>query len=491
MQISQIDSTKTNFEEGSITRNGVVLPEEHPEDPSLYKVHFGRKTTDEVNGIEEGVWCINGINPFTRYLDINNTPISYGSYTPLQPYTPVTVTMSNGGRGMPTITGFAKTNTSIPDPENRNELHVLHKSPRGSMIAIDDNNGTVQIIHKKGETSIILGDDTISMEISNGDKSGKKADTFFSLSRGSFLWKMRDATMKFDESGFYVGDDDDSSYFKVTKDGIELHGNEYVKTTAKETVTMMSKEMTLEGTKDMSVRSSHLRVSGTQLLNLTGGSIGIEAIFSAQIKAMHISTKAQILHTVDTPNRLTRIPIYDIKTVGVYSEKSSVHTVKTSTWALGSSLIAADGLILTNMGYGNALSNSNYNIGLATTTTQEGVLIKTTTTMITKETSIAATNRVLTDTLAGTAKPAQEARGNFAKAKDKNNTKTINSVITTKLAKIESVMEAVSTVPNLVASAQSSLYRGNALGKNKSINLNLADSTGNNLTLKNNNSTFK
>ncbi len=441
----------------AVIRHGIILPDKHPTDPSLLKVYFGDKTANSDGTITGGIWCINGMGSYTRFLDINNTPISYGSFIPLLPWTPVKVSFANGGQSSPEIVGFTKTNTSIPDPDNVDNLHVIHKSPNGSMIAVDNKTGNVQIAHKKGEASIVLADDIISMEVSTGgDKSGKKTDTSFSLSKGTFQFKTRDGVMKFDESGFFVGNDGDGAYLKITKDGIEMHATNFIKASAKETLTFMGKEITLEGTKDVSLRANQMRIAGTQLMNINGGHISMEAIFNVRIKGQHIGTEADILHTTDAPVRLTNIPTLDVKNVGIYAEKSTTHTVATEAWALGASTIYADGVILTNMGFGTSVSNASHTNGTAATTiavTANKLLTKATTM---KEGAIAASLRVLTDTMAGTAKTSQEATGNKSNARDKDDEQTLNTAIMNKRDKTDAAMDSVSTVSNLLKPAERS-----------------------------------
>jgi hypothetical protein len=310
-------------------------------------------------------------------------------------------------------------------------------------------------MHNKGETSVVLADDVISMEVSTGKNSGKQSDTSMTMSKGSFVFKLKDATMKFDESGFFVGSDGESSYFKVTKDGIELHGESFVKGTAKEVVTMQGKTVTISGSKDLSLKSNHLRLSGTQLLNLTGSHIGIEAIFNVRLKGQHIGTEATILHTTDAPARITNIPIQDVKTVGVYSEKSSTHNIKTSVYALKSGQVFSEGQTLVNSGMGSILAEGAYTAGKTTT----GLMVEATkalTTLTTlKNSGMAAAGNILVKELGGSADAAQGPSSKKADAKDKKDNQSINSIIATENIQIDAKMNTVTIAPTVLANTYS------------------------------------
>jgi hypothetical protein len=263
--------------------------------------------------------------------------------------------------------------------------------------------------------------------------------------------------MKFDESGFSIGNDDGGSYMRLTKDGLELHGEEFVKFTSKEGVSLQGKEVTIEGTKDASVRSNHLRLSGTQLTSIKGVQIELEAMYNVQLKGIHIGFQAAAKLTEVTPLKQQMISGMHVKTCGVYAEQSSLHAIKTGTFALGAGTIGMDGNIISNAGLGKSVSSSTYSSGQASATALQSGLAVAGTVLLTKEPGVSAANQVLTNSMAGAAKPAQEPTGNVSKAKDKKDKQSMNSVAATRFTKTNSLMEKFSIVPNLVTMSRTAL----------------------------------
>jgi hypothetical protein len=201
----------------AVMRTGVVLDKKHPTDPSLYYVHFGSKTANADGRLDGGIWCNNAISGFTRYRDANNQTHTYGSYTPIHPGAPVNVLMTNNGKGNPNIIGFQSTNTSVPDVENVNDLYVLGQSSNGSSIEIDDKVGAIRLIYAKGKTVFSLSDEVVTLELTDGESSGRKANTGLFMRKGGVTFKNLDSTLSFDETGLTVSFDDGGTVMKITK----------------------------------------------------------------------------------------------------------------------------------------------------------------------------------------------------------------------------------------------------------------------------------
>jgi hypothetical protein len=141
----------------------------------------------------------------------------------------------------------------------------------------------------------------------------------------------------------------------------------------------------------------------------------------------------------------------------VMAFKNATHTIKTGTFAVGSSSFLMDGNVVSNSGMGEANASvtfSNTSNAIEATHTALGTLA---TTLLTKQAGISGTNKVLADTIAGTSEPAQEPSGNAGGAKDKNDTKSYGSVASSKYVKKNMVMEKFSTVPNLVYKSKTNL----------------------------------
>ena len=444
---------------GAVLKQGIVLPKEHASDPNLVFVHFGDSTANPDGRLDGGIWCHNMISGFVRFRDILNTPHSYGAYTPLLPYTPVMVLMGAGGAGIPMIIGFAPTNTNMPDPENRNELHVVSQSPKGSLISMDDKSGNIQLLYNKGTSAIVMGESIIDIAITDGDKSGRKANTTFTMNKGSFEFRLRDSTMKFDESGFFINFDDDEnkggSYVKITKKGIELHGEEYVKFTSKEQVTMKGSKMTLQGTKDASLNANHLKVGGKQLTSITGAQIDIRSTWTVQLTGLHVGLRAFTLLREVAPMKEGIYSAFSTVQTKMNAMKSTNHSIKTSTYALGSSMILQDGTVLSNMGLGESVSSA---ITKSTKKTADGVyeaFKKVFTAFLLKTAPISASQKIIADKIAGTSEPAQNSSGSSANAEPlkgtKRDKKSFATVAASSFSRKNTISEAFSTVSPFIS----------------------------------------
>jgi len=447
--------------QGSIVKQGVVLPIEHDSDPNLIYVHFGDKTANIDDRLDSGIWCHNMLNNYVRYKDILNNPVSYGSHTPILPYTPVMVTMGSLGAGIPMITGFAPTNTNTPDPENRNELHVVSETPKGSIIAIDDKAGNIQLLYEKGNSSIVMGNQAIALEVTKGETSGKTGDTGIFISRGSIEFKLRDSTMKFDETGFSIGFDDSGSYVKINKKGIELHGEDFNKLTSKEQVTVKGSKMTLQGTKDASLSGNQVKVGGKQLTNITGAQIDIRSVFTVQLTGLHVGLRGFAMIREVSPIKESVHPMFDTKLVGISAITAVSHAVLAPAVSIGATTIMRDGIVLSNMGLGLSTATALTTSTLATAEALHEAFVITFTLMLTKVAPVSAANKILADLIAGTSEPAQEPSGFVSNAKDKKDKKTYGTVAATKYAAKKTLMEKYSTVSNLVAASKTALLNAN------------------------------
>jgi hypothetical protein len=432
-------------------RSGVVLDKKHPTDPNLYYVHFGSKTANADGRLDGGIWCNNAIGGFTRYRDANNQPYSYGSYTPIHPGAPVNVLMSNNGKGNPTIIGFQSTNTSVPDIENVQDLYILGQSPNGSSIEIDDKVGAIRMIHNKGATVFSLADEIATLEITDGEGSGRKANTGIFMRKGAIVFKNQDSTLSFDETGLTMSFDDGGTSVKITKKGVVMEGMELFKVNSKEQISMKGTKLTLEGTKDASLSASELKVGGKQLTNITGSQISIESMFAISLKSMAINLWAWTKLSEFAPLKDTNIMMAENKTVGSYAEASGMHSVTTGTFNVGAGAVNLDWNVSTNSGMGVSASSSQYSSTKSTMVATHTALTSLGTTMLVKNAGMAAANKVIADLLAGSSEAALEPSGNAGNAKDKNDTKSYGSVAATKFLKNKYIMEKYSIAPNLIA----------------------------------------
>jgi hypothetical protein len=434
----------------SILRTGIVLPRKHPTDPSLYYVAFGEKTNDVNGRLENGVWCSNGITPYTRFRDANNNPVTYGSFIAIQPYTPVNVLMAGGGSGISTIIGFPPTNTSVPSIENRDNMHIVSQTPGGSLIEMDDTTRSIKLIANKGTSAISIADDLLELSLLKDKESSKEEHTGIRLRKGGFIINLPDSRFQFDETGLSISFDGGGTAVRIDKNGINFEGMDTFKVVANEQVSLKGSKMTLEGVKDASLSANELKVGGKQLTSITGSQINIESIFGTTLKSNALNFWALTKIQENAAMKDSTILGMDVRTAAVIADSAPSYNITTNAFAVASSFIGLDSNIMTNMGMGKAIASPTYfSCKSATTTTHIGFTMVGSQLLL-KNPLNASMNKLLADTIAGTSEPAQEKSGIISGVRDKNDKKSFNSVASNKINKNNEVMEKYCVVPRLV-----------------------------------------
>jgi len=430
-------------------KQGIVLPVEHSSDPNLVYVHFGDRTTNPCGRLEGGIWCHNALGNFTRYRDASDNPVSFGNYTPVKPYLPVMVLTGENGSS-PMITSVAPTNTNTPDIEN-NDLHIIGQSAGGSIISIDDKVNNISLMNTSGGTSITLAENALSMEVSKGENSGKTGDTGIHMSRGSIEMRLKDSSMKLDESGFSVSFDGGGSYMKVSKQGIEFHGEDFTNFSSGEQISMKGSHLTLEGTKEASLGGNQVKVGGDSLLNLTGSQIDLRSVFDTQVSGLHVGITGDSMITMDSPIKSSTHSVSDTSKVGVSAIQSNEHVVNSPTIAFGASSIYQDGNVISNSGLGSSVSSATSSGSYNAASGTKKAYAATFTVMLNKNAAMAGTNKILSQNLAGSPTTAVQPSGNASNAKIKGDTKTIGSIYASNFMRREAIMSKYSITPNLIS----------------------------------------
>ncbi len=469
--VTEVDINRATFDSlkmsGTMMKHGVVMPDEHPTDPSLYKVNFGDITASASGRLEDGIWCDNGMSPFVRFRDINNTPISMGSYTPIAPYMPVTVLMRNGGVGQGTIVGPAKTNVGLPDPENRDHLYMVAQTPKESWIALDDKIGNIQLMFEGGSSSVVLAEDNITLEIGKGDKSGKESVTSLNVSKSGFIFRMRDATMKFDESGFSVGFDnteeqEHSSSFSITRDSIKAQAGKTMQMNAAVSISAKAEKIAFEGVRDASFVGNQVKINGAQITSIKGNQIELEGFWNVQLKAMHVGVQANIMYREDSSIKyVTNITELN-KTSGIAAHR----TLSNNTWVTASNLTFAafNAIYLTpEMVYGSAAvamgivsGIEGMSKGVHSMLKEVGQMWMAKTMPVSVVTNILGTGYAM----AGAGNRAENPSKFLFNADDTKNKKSMNSGIATSYSRKNAAMENLSVVDPLIQASMTALYTG-------------------------------
>ncbi len=451
----------------TVLKHGVVLPDEHPSDPSLYKVNIGDMTASSNGRISDGIWCTNGMSPYVRFRDMNNNPVSMGSYTPIVPYTPVQVLFGNGGAGQGTIIGPAKTNVGLPDPENREHLHMVAQTPKNSWIAIDDKTSNIQVMFEGGSSSVVLSENVIVLDIGKGDASGKESDTSLSISKGSFIFRTRDSTMKFDESGFTIGFDaneeqEKSSSFQITRDVIKAQAGKSMQLNASDSISTKSEKVTIEGVKDASMTGNQVKINGAQITSIKGNQIEIEGFWNVQLKGMHIGVQASLMYREESSMKYVKNTTQAINTIGIAGQKASFN----NTWVLGTNYtIAAENAttpeILFDQALGALAMPAVILLQEASEAVYEVLKVVGQAWMLKVMPVSVLTNILGTGyAMAGAGNRSENESKFLFNTKDKNSKKNLNTGIATSFTRKNTAMENLSVVDPLIQGSLTALYTG-------------------------------
>ncbi len=451
---------------GDITKHGIVLPDKHPTDPSLFKVNIGDMTASANGHLEDGIWVRNAMSNFVRYRDIHNNPISYGSYVPILPFTPVSVTFPSGGAGQGIITGPAKTNVGLPDPENRDDLHMVAQTPKGSWIALDDKTQNIQIMFEGGKSSVLLSNDNITLEIGKGESSGIASDTSLSISKSTFIFKTRDAMMKFDESGFSIGFDaiegqEKSSSLLVSRDSIKLAAGKNMQLNASDSISTKAEKITLEGIKDASLVGNQVKVNGAQLTSIKGNQIELEAFWNLQLKGMHVGLQASIQYKENTSMKYVKNITQCVTSTGIATQNATTNHI----WGtLSNMMFAPLSAIFVEPGFSYIAVAASIahtallaaNVGVNTGLEAAGVAWLAKTMPISVVTNVLGTGYAM----AGAGNKSENESKFLHHAKDTKNKKSINSGVATSYSRKNQAMENLAVVDPLIHNSMTALYTG-------------------------------
>jgi len=412
---------------------GIVRPEKNVADPSLVALHIPGTTNSPDGSVgEQVIYAYNGLNTFHRTHQMNGQVVTSGNYNQIPADTPVFALVAGDTA---VIIGIASNNVSVPDVTKRDDLTVVAHTPKGKVISLDDRNDNIIISHGKGESTVALADNLISLEISEtDDESNKQRHTSFEISKNAFIFRMKEATMKFDETGLSVTFDSTdkkghSSYFSVTRDSINIYGQKSVHLNADELINMVAEKAVLNGTSETEILSSNLKLSGTQLTKIAGTQIEMEAFWDVHLKAMHIGIQAV--------NKITEFAALkqsgyttENKTVGVYSESSATHNVWTGTFNVGAVALFLDTRIVESSGLGLTAASTTWADTDGVMLAAHTALATTGTALLLKTSANGIINKALGSGqfLAGGASPGQEPIIQVSGAKDNTTDKTLVSI---------------------------------------------------------------
>lgn len=460
---TDVSKSAANLGTGVVMKHGIIMSDRNETDPTLYRVNIGDMTASATGRVETGIWCVNSIFPYTRHVNMSNNPMTYGAHMPLHPDTPVVVLIPNGGSGNGTIIAFAPTNTSVPDPENRDDLYTVLETPGGSLIAVDEKADNIQIMHKNGNSSIVLADNVINLEIGDPAKGGQEHGTSLSLSMDSFIIKLKDSTMKFDKSGLSVNFDaneekqDKASSFLVSRDNITLAAGKNMQLNAKDSVSSKSQKLYLEGIDDASVTSNQVRINGSQLTTITGTQIFLHGFWNVQLKGMHVGLQA-IMKQTETAMIKQTTNTNQVSTTALLSASyATQHVITTPAFYL-SALANLQDIKVTN---GGTLGIKLYGDLYASAEAEHLTLQTTGIELLTKTLATSAMTYIMgASEMAGSGQRSDNESKPLLHTKDVNDKKSLNSVAATAHNLKKKTMERISVIDPLLQASMTAVYTG-------------------------------
>lgn len=425
---------------------GIVLADKDPLSQGRYRVNIPERMQRPDGKVVDGIWCQNGLSSFSGFRDSNNTPIISGNYRPIQPGTPVIVSI-NGDFTNPTIVRMAPTNITVPDGENRDGLFILEQTPDGSTIEMNSDTGYVAMTYKGGRGNVFLAEDTISLEINSTSENGSHFVSGIQVQPDKISLKMKDSMMELNSTGFSIRLQD-GSFMTMTKKGIEIYGEDNIKLSSKKGISVLSSQVNVNGTSELHLLGSDTKISGTQKMAMNGNQINIESFLTTQLKGLHIGMDAKVKMTLNSL-------IYDNTVLGIKNDYSAVSVESAQTKSCVFSMLSEaastrlqDSQVISNMGVGASVSASLSTSVLGTTKTTQAGLAAFGTTMLINSPFTAAAAATIALAIPGSAQPAdaiiEPAFGSY----DKADKKTAASVLNTNIQKRNTNLKQFSVVPD-------------------------------------------
>jgi len=372
------------------------------------------------------VFCRNGISTFHKSRDpFSKEYISYGSYTPIHPGTRVLVTFLNENLENGIIIGI-DSDTKLPIQEkDAKNYYLIMQTKNGSRIYFDENKNIFHIMAAQGKTNIYLSETDILLQTEefNPETGDLKRRNAIDIDDNGINFYIGEAVYSFTEEGLTITYPKSSSYFNITKNGIDISAKKYINLSSDEgKIHVYSKNLFLNGYNETHVLSNDLRLTGSQKAQLSGTTVNVQGWFDTHIKGMHVGIDSIIMTSLQSlvTNKLSLA--YENSFSSLSNETSIIKTITTTTYARGSTLNLIDGMTIRGMGLGASVSSSVGTTLSSTSTALQLSLMSINTTLLLNDPSgaMAAANSILTNSIAGTASAASGANAFVFKSANPN-----------------------------------------------------------------------
>ena len=338
-------------------RKAVYIPELMASSPAGAKYVFAK------NVIGSFIKTRNTFSPDKTY-------IRYGSFTPLFPGVRVLITFL--GNNIDLDGYIIAIDSDIKQPTESSRFHLIYESPSGSSISIDDDTGVMHLKNNRGSSNVLLGKDSITLQLSKPDpKNGgtKKASSLILDENQLKIQFGEDVAYVFSVNGFETTlSKDTATSFSISDDGISMQGNKFVNISSDNgKIHVYGEETFLTGYNEMHIYGSDTRVTGGQKCQVSGTTVNIQGWFDTHIKAMHVGVDAYIMYNLKTLVKNSNSLAIDNKSSIIDSNSTTVQTTSSSVIARASSIEARDGMLISGMGIGTSIAASTNASMLGTT----------------------------------------------------------------------------------------------------------------------------
>ena len=327
-------------------RSAIYIPELMASVPAGSKYIFAK------NVIGSYTKTRNTFSPSKDYID-------YGSYTPL--YAGVRVLITFIGNNIDTDGYVIAIDSDIKQPTPSSKYNLIYKSQSGSSISVDDDTGVMHLKNNNGSSNVLLGKDSITLQLSKPDpKNGgtKKASSLILDENQLKIQFGEDTAYIFSVNGFEttLGKDTATS-FAISEDGISMQGNKFLNLSSDNgKIHIYGEETFLTGYNEMHVYGSDTRITGGQKCQVSGTTVNIQGWFDTHIKAMHVGIDAYIMYNLKTLVKNSNSLAIDNKSSIIDSSATTIHSTTSSVIARASSIEARDGMLISGMGIGASMA---------------------------------------------------------------------------------------------------------------------------------------
>lgn len=356
-------------------------------------------------------------NTFSRWIDPmqhasqESSKLSSGAYFPLHRGMKVEVKFRTDDITDGYITKIINNQGSMPLSHNlKDDFYLVCKTVNDSYLYIDENRQVMHMMNSNGRTNLLLDSDRVVLhagELLNGGAQGVKNDSIIEVTTSGISLKFGKSYIKIDDSGIVLSAGEKSkSYLQITEAGIRLGADEDVIIRSEKNLNVIGQHLYTTGIEDYNIHSTNTKISGAQMLTLTGNTVSIDSALETYIKGSHIGIdalmKLNLSGLMIDVNALSTLYLESI----MYTNKSEVSTTKTDVLVNASSVIMNDGIVMSNMQMATSAAESMAGVQMAMSTATEAAAAALTIGMGMNDPVSGTIANIMNSTLSGAANPA-------------------------------------------------------------------------------------